>query len=53
MLGLSSLAAGVTALVASQPYEVYYPLLLTGAICAFAFLFARKPIRKRYEGGAR
>lgn len=31
-LGVLSLVAGIVALIASQPYHVYYPLLLIGGI---------------------
>jgi hypothetical protein len=36
-LGVAVLGAGIVALVESQPYHVYYPLLLCGGIPALVF----------------
>ena len=49
LLGVLALIAGGIALGQSQPYAVFYPLLLIGGLCATlpAALFGS--IRKRYE----
>jgi hypothetical protein len=49
VLGAIVLAAGVVALQRAQPYEVYYPLLLCGALCVGLAFFGRPVIRRRYE----
>ncbi len=49
VLGLAMLAAGVVALAQSQPYGVYYPLLLVGGITTLLMAALRPNIRKRYE----
>lgn len=48
-LGAVSLAFGALALLRSQPYEVFYPLLLEGALCLGLPLFLLPVIRRRYE----
>jgi len=47
-IGLAGLVVGSVALALSQPYAVYYPLLLIGLICTIlpASLFGR--VRQRY-----
>jgi hypothetical protein len=52
-LGIASVVAGGAALVLEQPYAVWYPLVLTGAVCASVGLGLRGTVRKRYENGAR
>ena len=47
--GLVCLVLGVVALVRSQPYEVFYPLLLLGLVCATLPLFLIGTVRRRYE----
>jgi len=47
--GLAGLVAGAAALAASQPYEVYYPLLLVGVLLAAIPLGMWRTLRKRYE----
>jgi hypothetical protein len=48
-LGVVSLAAGVAALLLRQPYGVYYPLLLSGAISAAMPFWALPLARRRYQ----
>ena len=48
-VGAVSLAFGVVAVLRSQPYEVFYPLLLMGALCSFLPLLLLPVIRRRYE----
>ena len=47
--GTLAFAAGVVALSRSQPYAVYYPLLLIGFLAAVIPLGLRPSIRRRYE----
>ena len=47
--GVCALAIGVVAVIRSQPYAVYYPLLVGGALCAAIPLGCLGRIRKRYE----
>jgi hypothetical protein len=47
--GTVAFAAGVVALSQSQPYAVYYPLLLVGFLSAVIPLGLRSSIHKRYE----
>jgi hypothetical protein len=47
--GTLAFAAGVIALSRSQPYNVYYPLLLIGFLAAVIPLGLRSSIRRRYE----
>jgi hypothetical protein len=49
ILGMSAFVGGLLALSRSQPYAVYYPLLLLGFICAVLPLGLLPMIRKRYE----
>ena len=49
LLGLGGLAAGIVALTTSQPYGVYFTLLLCGGICSFVFGFQIPVARKRYQ----
>ena len=44
-----TLLIGVIALMAGQPYAVYYPLMLLGGITAFVGGVNWLPIKKRYE----
>jgi ABC-type spermidine/putrescine transport system permease subunit II len=48
-VGAVSLALGILAVLRSQPYEVFYPLLLEGAICLGLPLFLQRVVRRRYE----
>ncbi len=47
--GTLAFAAGVVALSRSQPYAVYYPLLLLGFLAAVVSLSLRPSFRRRYE----
>jgi hypothetical protein len=47
--GTVAFAAGVVALSRSQPYAVYYPLLLIGFLATVIPLCLRPSIRRRYE----
>ena len=47
--GALAFAAGVVALSRSQPYAVYYPLLLIGFLAVVIPLGLRPSIRRRYE----
>jgi hypothetical protein len=47
--GALAFAAGVVALSRSQPYAVYYPLLLIGFLATVIPLSLRPSIRRRYE----
>lgn len=47
--GVGCTAAGVVSLIRSQPYAVYYPLLLVGGLSACIFGGLRPVARRRYE----
>jgi len=47
--GIVCLIMGVVALIMSQPYGVYYPLLLLGGITTFVLGFNYHNVCKRYE----
>ncbi|MHC4574632.1 MAG: hypothetical protein ACYS76_10960 [Planctomycetota bacterium] len=49
VVGVTSLVFGLTAVVLSQPYRVYYPLLLLGCVCTIVPIFARGSVRRRFE----
>jgi hypothetical protein len=49
LVGVIALAAGGFALLRSQPYAVYYPLLLLGGLCVVIPAGLFRSIRKRYE----
>lgn len=49
VVGITLLLLGVVALAQSQPYGVYYPLLLAGALCAVLPAGLLRGVRKRYE----
>lgn len=49
LIGVLTLLAGAAALWKSQPYAVYYPLLLGGIIATAVSLGVRKSVRRRYE----
>ena len=49
VLGLLSLAAGIVALTRAQPYAVYYPLLLGGAITSGVIGFNYPGVRRRFQ----
>ena len=48
-LGICALALGVLAFAVNQPYAVYYPLVLLGAISAALGFSLPRTARKRYE----
>jgi hypothetical protein len=48
-LGALSLIAGLVALAKSQPYAVYYPLLLCGGILVLLLGFNYRTVRRRFE----
>lgn len=47
--GAVSLLLGVVALLRSQPYEVFYPLLLVGVLCVGLPAFLLRTLRRRYQ----
>lgn len=49
LLGIVSLSLGIVAVVKSQPYVVYYPLLLGGVLFVVLPAVLIPTIRKRYE----
>ncbi|NLX07162.1 MAG: hypothetical protein GXY33_18655 [Phycisphaerae bacterium] len=49
MAGIVSLALGVAAIFASQPYAVYYPLLLIGVICTAVIGFTYPMAKRGYQ----
>ena len=49
LAGVLLAAVGVTALVYSQPYAVWYPLLLTGVLCCAIMGSLLPVLRRRYE----
>ncbi len=49
VFGVLSLIAGLIAAYQSQPYHVYYPLLLAGAITVIVMIANRGSLRRRYE----
>jgi hypothetical protein len=49
IFGAASLAAGLAALIAAQPYEVYYPLLLIGVLCTILPAVLFRTVKRRYE----
>ena len=49
VFGVACLALGSVALSVSQPYAVYYPLLLGGGICTIVFGALLPQIRQRYQ----
>lgn len=49
VLGIVSLLGGLSALTVSQPYHVYYPLLVTGFLFGGLGLGLIPTMRKRYE----
>ena len=48
-MSLLALAAGVAAWSASQPYAVYYPLLLVGLLGTVIPLGLRPSLKRRYQ----
>ena len=48
-LGAVSLALGALALLRSQPYEVFYPLLLVGTLSFVIPFFLQPIVRRHYE----
>jgi len=49
VLGGVALAAGVAAIAAGQPYGVWYPLVLGGALAALLFAGLQRAVRARYD----
>jgi len=49
VIGIASLVGGVAALATTQPYAVYYPLLLIGIILVAVFGKMRGRLSARYE----
>ncbi len=49
VLGFALLAGGLTALLAGQPYGVWYPLVLSGAISAMITLILTPVLRVVYR----
>lgn len=49
IVGVACLIAGVAAVIGSQPYGVYYPLLLIGILCPALGTGLTGTIRKRYD----
>ncbi len=48
-VGAAALISGVAALVQSQPYGVYYPLLLLGILCSVVPASLLPVVRRRFE----
>ncbi|MHC4984826.1 MAG: hypothetical protein ACYTFO_01590 [Planctomycetota bacterium] len=46
--GTLSLVTGVVALICSQPYHVYYPLVLGGGLLVIIPLSLLRTLRRRY-----
>lgn len=49
LAGVGALVAGIVAVVQSQPYHVYYPLLLGGAILSLVMGVLLPVVRVRYR----
>ncbi len=49
LFGLLTLAVGIASLLQKQPYEMYYPLTLVGALALLVPAAALPGLRKRYE----
>lgn len=49
LIGVCHLAVGLYALLAGQPYGIWYPLVLIGAILTIVIGALRPVVRKRYE----
>jgi hypothetical protein len=49
LLGIASLAAGITALALGQPYGVWYVLVLPGVILVGVCAPLRRTLRRRYD----
>jgi hypothetical protein len=49
-LGFVLLAWGLAGLALGQPYAVWYPLLLTGALAAALGLGLHRSLKRRYAG---
>jgi MFS family permease len=48
VVGVGHLASGLYALSVGQPYGIWYPLVLIGAILTILFAALRPVVRKRY-----
>ncbi len=49
IIGVVGLVAGVVAVIMSQPYAVWYPMILVGIICPVLGTGLTRTIRKRYD----
>lgn len=49
VIGIVCVILGVVAVIQSQPYAVYYPLLLVGGICVVIPLVIKKPVQQAYQ----
>jgi MFS family permease len=49
LVGIANLVVGLYALFAGQPYGIWYPLVLIGAILTIVIGSLRPVVRKRYE----
>jgi len=49
IIGGVALVAGVVALIMSQPYAVWYPMILVGIICPALGMGLTGTIRRRYD----
>jgi membrane protein implicated in regulation of membrane protease activity len=47
--GVAHLAVGLAALIARQPYAIWYPFLLFGVICTVVMGPLYPVVRRRYE----
>ena len=48
-IGIIMSILGIVALLASQPYEVWFPLFLVGVVIVAVFIPSRVIVRRRYE----
>jgi hypothetical protein len=49
LIGVANLGVGLYALFTGQPYGIWYPLVLIGAILTIVIGSLRPVVRKRYE----
>jgi hypothetical protein len=49
LVGVVGLVGGILAVILSQPYGVYYPLILIGILCPALGMGLSSTIRKRYD----
>jgi H+/Cl- antiporter ClcA len=48
-VGMAHLLVGIYALIAQQPYGIWFPLVLVGAVLTVVIGALRPVVRKRYE----